>query len=49
MVGDAVNNDESQSYLKIHIILTSVYLPVVNDDHEGAGEDNNDGSLEPVD
>ena len=42
MVGDAVNNDESQSSLKIYNILTSVYPLVVNDDHEGAGEDNNE-------
>ena len=35
-------------FLKIHIIPTSISPPVVHDDHEGAGEDNNDGPAEPV-
>ena len=49
VVGDAEKNDESQSFLQIPIIPTSVSSPVAHDDHEGAGEDNNGGPREPVD
>ena len=48
IVSDAEKSDESQSSAKIYFILTSVSPPTVHDDHEGAGEDNNDAPAEPI-
>ena len=49
IIADAEKSDESRSSLEIPIIQTSVSPPIVHDDHEGTGEDNNDDSAEPID
>ena len=49
IIGDAEKSDEPQSSLDILIILSSVSPFVVQDDHRGAEEDNNDCPIEPVD
>ena len=46
--GDVEKSDEPQSSLEIYIISTSVYLLVIHNDHGRAGEDNNDGLVEPI-
>lgn len=48
IVGDEKKSDESQSSLKIPIILTSVSPLVAHDNHGGATGDNNDSPIEPI-
>ena len=43
LVGDAEKSDEPHSSPEIPIIPTSISPLVVNNDHKGTGEDNNDG------
>ena len=48
IIGDIEKSGEPWSFLEIIIIPTSVSPLGVHDDYEGAGEDNDDGPIEPV-
>ena len=46
---DIEKSNESHTSPEIHIIQTSISTPIVHNDYGGAGEDNNDGTIESVD
>ena len=48
IVSDIEKSDASQASPEIPIIQTFVSPPVVHNDYERAGEDNNDGTVEPA-